>query len=427
MTGPARICIVGAGPAGLAAAEYLARSGCAVQVLDAMPSFGRKLLMAGRGGLNITHSESWPLFVERFGPASAWLRPALEAWSAQDIRDWMTGLGQASFVGSSGRVFPTAMKASPLLRAWLARLRDLGVVFTPRARWTGWNEQGQPVFTHEPQTGESSGDSEQGGEPGTFCVQADALVLALGGASWPRLGSTGGWVDVLMRRGVAVAPLQPANCGFRASWSDVFARRFAGTPLKPVALSFDGVRVRGEVVVTQAGLEGGALYALSAALRQRVAEQGRAVVLCDLRPDMTQAEIAHRLAQVRGRESMANRLRKALRLPPVAVGLLREAGPVPVELAALAARIKALPVVLDGPQPLDRAISTAGGIMQQACTDQFMLRAMPGVFIAGEMLDWEAPTGGYLLHACLATGRAAGRGALDWLQGQGVRRYPPQP
>ncbi|MBO1324949.1 TIGR03862 family flavoprotein [Acetobacter sp. TBRC 12305] len=427
MTASPRICIIGGGPAGLAAAEYLAEAGCAVQILDAMPSFGRKFLMAGRGGLNITHSEAWPTFRDRYGPASAWLRPALEAWTAQDIRDWMTGLGQESFVGSSGRVFPTAMKASPLLRAWLARLRDLGVTFTPRARWTGWNDQGQAVFTHEPPM--PNGVAGTGGEAGqdSFCVQADAFVLALGGASWPRLGSNGGWVNELTRRGIAIAPLQPANCGFRVGWSDVFAQRFAGTPLKPVALSFEGVRVRGEVTITQGGLEGGALYALSTALRQRAGEHGRAVVLCDLRPDMTQADIIHRLAQVRARESLANRLRKALRLPPVAVGLLREAGPIPAESATLAARIKTLPVVLDGPQPLARAISTAGGITQDACTEQFMLRALPGVFVAGEMLDWEAPTGGYLLHACLATGRAAARGVLDWLHGQGARRYPPQP
>ncbi|MBS0988247.1 TIGR03862 family flavoprotein [Acetobacter okinawensis] len=418
MTDNPRIVVVGGGPAGLAAAEYLSGVGYGVRVMDRMPSFGRKFLMAGRGGLNIAHSEEHAAVIERYGPASPWLRPALDAWTMPDIREWMSGLGQPSFVGSSGRVFPTGMKASPLLRAWLARLHAAGVVLQTRADWLGWGEGAQLLFTTQ-QTGDAAAQQ--------VAVEADAVLLALGGASWPRLGSSGGWVPLLQQRGVEVAQLEPANCGFCTQWSTLFAERFAGTPLKPIALTFEGRRVRGEIVLTRTGVEGGALYALSTPVRQAIATQGQATVLCDLRPDLSEQELLGRLRATRVRESLSNRLRKALRLPPAVVGLLREQGDVPADPRALAALIKAVPLTFYAPEPLARAISTAGGVTRAACDESFMLRALPGVFVAGEMLDWEAPTGGYLLHACLATGRAAAKGMEAWLRKGGTRRYPLQP
>lgn len=404
-----RVAVIGGGPAGLAAAESLSAAGCAVQVIERMPSIGRKLLMAGRGGLNISHSEAPDHLLARYGQAASWLAPTLAAWTADDIRAWMAGLGQESFIGSSGRVFPTAMKASPLLRAWLARLQHQGVLLHTRVEWTGWDASGGLTFA--PAVGR---DVLPDTLPSPFV--ADAVVLAMGGASWPRLGSNGAWVPLLRSHDVEVEPLVPANCGFRANWSDTLRTRFAGTPLKPVALRFADHTVRGEVVITANGLEGGALYALSAPLRACLAQQGQAELILDLRPDLTVDVLATRLANVRPRESLSNRLRKALRLPPVAAALLREAGDVPSTPHALATRLKALPVMLTGPEPIDRAISSAGGVAQAACDARFMVRAMPGVFVAGEMLDWEAPTGGYLLHACLATGRAAAQGALQWLR-----------
>lgn len=418
MSNKPRIVVVGGGPAGLAAAEYLAGAGCSVRVMERMPSLGRKFLMAGRGGLNIAHSEPHEDVLERYGPAKPWLQPALDAWTMQNIRDWMAGLGQESFIGSSGRVFPKGMKASPLLRAWLARLNAAGVTFQTRASWQGWTAQDHLLFNIQDQTN---------GAPHQAEVEADAVLLALGGASWPRLGSCGNWVPLLQQRGVEVAQLEPANCGFCTRWSALFAERFAGTPLKPVALTFGGRRVRGEIVVTRTGVEGGALYALSRTVRQAITAEGQATVFCDLRPDLSEQDILDRLRATRVRESLSNRLRKALRLPPVAVGLLRESGDMPADLRALAGRIKAVPLTFDAPEPLTRAISTAGGVTQAACDQSFMLRAVPGVFVAGEMLDWEAPTGGYLLHASLATGRAAAKGMVAWLQKGGARRYPLQP
>lgn len=410
MSTPYRVFVIGGGPAGLAAAEVLSDAGCVVHVVERMPSLGRKFLMAGRGGLNISHSEVQEKLLARYGAAAPWLAPALAAWTTDDIRHWMSGLGQESFIGSSGRVFPKSMKASPLLRAWLARLQQQGVQFHTRVDWTGWDATtGRLTFT--PAQGRSDLPPDLV-EP----CRADAVVLATGGASWPRLGSNGAWVPALQAQGATVVPLQPANCGFRTSWSAAMRDRFAGTPLKPVALRFGDHTVRGEVVVTATGLEGGALYTLSGVLRNHISQHGQAELLLDLRPDLSVATLASRLAKVRPRESLSNRLRKALRLPPVVAALLREAGEVPVTPQALAERLKALPVLLTGPESIERAISSAGGVAQAACEANFMLHAKPGVFVAGEMLDWEAPTGGYLLHACLATGRAAAKGALQWLR-----------
>jgi len=385
----------------LTAAEVLAQGGAAVTVYDRMPSLGRKLLLAGRGGLNLTHSEDIAQLLARYGAAEPHLRPAIDAFSPAALRDWCEALGQPTFVGSSGRVFPRAMKASPLLRAWLRRLVAAGVAFEPRHHWRGWDAGGRLLFA---------------APHGDVAVSADAAVLALGGASWPRLGSDGGWADVLAAAGVAVTSLRPANCGFVVRWSDVFRNRFEGAPLKRIALSFDGDSVRGEALITRNGLEGGAIYALSAPLREAIAASGSALLRIDLRPDMTEAALARRLAAPRGKQSLSTFLRKAAALSPPAIGLLRETAPLP-ELtgAAFAARIKAVEVTLVGVAPIARAISTAGGVPFAEIDARFMLRRRPGTFVAGEMLDWEAPTGGYLLQAAFATGAAAARGALKWL------------
>lgn len=387
------IAVIGGGPAGLIAAERLSARGCAVTVYERMPTFGRKLLMAGRGGLNLTHSEPLEAFKARYGEAAAQLSSYLEAFPPAALVDWAEGLGQPTFVGSSGRVFPKAMKASPLLRAWLQRLAGQGVRLQPRAQWLGWDETGALIFRDLPP------------------VRADAVILALGGASWPRLGSAGDWAPVLAERGVEVRPFRPANCGFTVDWSEGFRDRFAGAPLKPLALTFEGRTVRSEAVVTGYGLEGGGLYALSAPLRDAIERDGRAVLELDLRPDLTEAQLADKLARPRGRQSMATFLRKAAGLTPLAINLVREAhgGAVPQDLAHA---VKHLPVTLTGTRGLERAISSAGGIAWSAVDEALMLKALPGVFVAGEMLDWEAPTGGYLLQACFATGVAAAEGVL---------------
>ncbi len=389
------------------AAETLAAGGVAVTVYERMPSVGRKLLMAGRGGLNLTHSEEFGAFMARYGAAASHLRPAVEALPPSALREWSAALGQSTFVGSSGRVFPAAFKASPLLRAWLRRLDGMGVTFRLRHVWTGWSETGEPTF-----------ETPEGGTT----AHADATVLALGGASWPRLGSDGGWARILRDDGVAVAPLRPANCGFIVNWSEPFHSRFAGEPLKRIALSFRGVRVRGEAVVTRTGLEGGAIYALSAPLREAIAASGEAMLAIALRPDMPLDELQRRLSAPRGKQSLSNVLRKAVGLSPVAIGLLHEAAIAAgarlaaLDPAALAALIGAVPVRLTGTAPLATAISTAGGIAFDELEGGLMLRRRPGTFAAGEMLDWEAPTGGYLLQASFATGAQAGRGALAWLR-----------
>jgi hypothetical protein len=395
------VAIIGAGPAGLMAAEVLARSGAAVTVLDRMPSPARKFLMAGRGGLNLTHAEPLDRLLGRYGAARAWLEPALRRFPPASLIAWCEGLGQPTFVGSSGRVFPAAMKTSPLLRAWLARLRSLGVELRGRHDWRGWSESGALVFATP------AGSAEW---------RPAATVLALGGASWPRLGADGAWQGMLPPF-VPVAPLRPANCGFVTTWSEAFRARFAGTPLKRIALTFDGIRVRGEAVITAAGIEGGAVYALSGPIRDALAAFGAPVTAClDLRPDLDAATLAARLDGPSGAVSRANRLRRAGFLP-LAAALLREGEP---DDRPLSQRLKALPLHLTAPMPIARAISSAGGITRDAVDGRFMLRARPGVFACGEMLDWEAPTGGYLLQACFATGVAAAEGVRDWLRRDGA-------
>ncbi len=384
------VAVIGGGPAGLMAAETLASAGRAVTVFDHMPSVGRKLLMAGRGGLNLTHSEPLGRLLDRYGPAEC-VREAVRAFPPEALVAWCEGLGQAVFTGSSGRIFPRAMKASPLLRAWLGRLRDLGVRIVAGRRWVGLDAGGVRF---------ADGSREA----------AEAVVLACGGASWPRLGSDGDWIAALPD--CHVTPLRPANMGFSVAWSESFARRFAGAPLKRIALSFGAERVLGEALVTARGLEGSGVYALSAPLREALA-RGPVVLLIDVRPDLETAELARRLATPRRGQSLANFLRKTLGLPPVAIGLVQEAlhtGSDPRDLAGL---IRALPVRLLAPHPLARAISTCGGLVLDEL-DGFMLRRHPGVFAAGEMLDWEAPTGGYLLQGCLSTGRVAGLAAASW-------------
>lgn len=392
------VAIIGAGPAGLIAAERLAEAGHRVAIYERMAAPARKFLLAGRGGLNLTHSEPLDAFLARYGEARAWLEPAIRAFPPQALRDWADGLGAQSFVGSSGRVFPKAMKASPLLRAWLARLGRLGVALHTGRLWTGWDESGALHLA-----------TRAGGEE---TVRPRATLLALGGASWPRLGSDGSWVELLARRGVAVAPLQPANAGFSVVWSRFMHDRFAGLPLKRVALSFAGRRVPGEAMIDAGGIEGGAVYALSGALREAIARDGEAVLTIDLRPDLTEPELAGRLERRRPGETLSNHLRKAAGLSPVAAAVLRETagGTLPVEPAALARLVKAAPLRLTGMASLARAISTAGGIRAEEIDRDFMLRRLPGVFVAGEMIDWEAPTGGYLLQACFATGVAAAEG-----------------
>ncbi len=398
--------VIGAGPAGLMAAETLACGGAIVTLFDRMPSAGRKFLLAGRGGLNLTHSEEAEGFVARYGAAAERLRPAIEAFGPDALRRWSEALGEPTFVGSSGRVFPRSFKASPLLRAWLRRLGGLGVGFRPRHRWAGWDEDGRLRF-------DTTG--------GSVTVMAEATVLALGGASWPQLGSDGAWAHPIDAAGIAVEPLRPSNCGFRVDWSARFRDRFEGVPLKGIRLGFGARSLRGEATITRAGIEGAGIYALSAPLREAIAAGGEARLEIALRPDLSAEELGHRLAGRLPRQSLSTFLGKALKLAPVAIGLLQEAALATEEPLSgltpegLAARINAVPLRLVGIAPIARAISTAGGIAWTEVDTDFMLARHPGTFVAGEMLDWEAPTGGYLLQGAFATGAAAGRGALHWL------------
>ena len=399
-----RVAIVGGGPAGLMAAERLAAlDGLEVAIFDAMPTLGRKFLMAGKGGMNITHVEPLPAFVARYGDRAAIMAPLLDAFGPQALRDWIHGLGIATFVGTSGRVFPREMNAAPLLRAWLHRLRQAGVRTHARHRWLGWGEDGALRFATP---------------EGEVAWAADASVLALGGGSWPQLGSDAAWVPLLAARGVPVARLRPANCGFDVAWSEHFSDRFAGAPVKAVAASAGGAFVPGEFNITAGGIEGGLVYALSARLRDAIERDGHAALTLDLAPGRSLEKLAADLARPRGRDSRPNHLRRRAGIDGVKAGLLREFGQIDGSTATfgLAAAIKALAVPLVAPRPVAEAISSAGGVDFAALDERLMLRDLPGVFCAGEMLDWEAPTGGYLLTACLATGRAAGEGVADWLQ-----------
>jgi len=402
---PFRVAVIGGGPAGLMAAQTLAQGGVQVDVYDAMASVGRKFLLAGRSGMNITHAEDYADFVGRYGASAQPLRPMLDAFGPQAVRDWVHGLGLETFVGTSGRVFPTDMKAAPLLRAWVHRLRESGVQFHMRHRWMGWRD-GALLFA---------------AEEGERTAHADAAILALGGASWARLGSDGAWLPLLAARGVEVAPLAPANCGFDVNWSEHFSSRHAGEPLMTVAVvarDAQGAEMRkqGQFVVTQTGIEGSLIYALSAALRDQIAAEGHTTIWLDLMPDWTTQRVADEVSRPRGARSMSSHLQSRLGIKGVKAGLLREClskerfG----DEAQLAQAIKRLPVRLERARPIDEAISSAGGVKWEALQGT-MLKAMPGVFVAGEMIDWEAPTGGYLLTACFAGGVAAARDALAWL------------
>jgi len=404
------VAVVGGGPAGLMAAEMLVRGGAQVDLYDSMPSVGRKFLLAGKGGLNLTHSEPLEQFLTRYGGRSDSIAPLLYAFGPEHLVAWVRELGVEVFTGTSGRVFPKSMKAAPLLRGWLHRLRQAGVRFHLRHRWVGWGHDGALRF-----------DTPQG----EFKVEADAVVIATGGGSWPKLGSDGSWVPLLIERGVAVAPLRPSNCGFDVEngWSDHFRTRFAGQPLKPVVLGFTdrkGVTFRrqGEFVVSGTGVEGSLVYATSAGIRDEIDATGAAVVHLDLLPDREMERVLREVAHPRGSRSMSSHLQSRTGIKGVKMALLRELVPAAdfADPERLAAAIKALPVRLVAPRPLEEAISTAGGVPFEALDDALMVRALPGVFCAGEMLDWEAPTGGYLLTACFASGRVAGIGALDWLK-----------
>jgi uncharacterized flavoprotein (TIGR03862 family) len=398
--------VVGAGPAGLMAAETLAEAGVSVTVYDRMPSAGRKFLLAGRGGLNLTHSEDLPHFLGHYRGLDAPLERAIEAFPPAELRAWCERLGQTTFVGSSGRVFPKSMKASPLLRAWLGRLNGLGVRWKLSHRWLGWDSAGQLKFETE---GETIG------------VTSDVTVFALGGGSWGKLGSDGRWTSRFVEEGIGVADLKPSNCGFVADFPEGFRERHQGSPLKGIGLRFEGRSVRGEAVITRTGLEGGAVYALSAALREAIEKNGAALLHVDLRPGVEEEGLAEALSRPRHKQSTATFLRKALRLSPASIGLLHEVslkqgGALASKNAAeVAALIKNVPVRLTGTASIDRSISSAGGVRFSEIDGAFMLKKRPGTFVAGEMLDWEAPTGGYLLQACFSTGAAAGRGALDYL------------
>lgn len=407
-----KVAVVGGGPAGLMAAETLAAAGAEVHLYDAMPSVGRKFLLAGRGGLNLTHSEPFERFVGRFGERSAQLAPLLHAFGPDQVRAWAHGLGIETFVGTSGRVFPKDMKAAPLLRAWLHRLRQAGVRFHMRHRWLGWADAQAAATALRFATPD-----------GEAAASHDAVVLALGGASWSRLGSDGAWVPWVAGRGVGVAPLVPANCGFDLGWTPHFAERFAGMPFKSVAIAFSDARGRsfarkGEFVATATGIEGSLVYAASALLRDEIAERGSATLLLDLLPDRSAEQVRAAVLHPRGARSLASHLKSRLGIEGIKGGVLHEVlGRDEMQAPdKLAQTLKAVPLRLKAARPIDEAISSGGGVRFDALDDQLMGLALPGVFFAGEMLDWEAPTGGYLLTASMASGAAAARGVLARLK-----------
>ena len=408
-----KIAIIGGGPAGLMAAEAANAAGAQVDLYDAMASVGRKFLLAGKGGLNLTHSEPSEKFLSRYGARRVQIAPQLASFGPDALRAWARGLGINTFVGSSGRVFPSDLKAAPLLRAWLRRLRQAGVRFHMRHRWSGWDERGALCFATA---------------VGALSVQADAVVLALGGGSWPKLGSDGRWVPMLAGRGLHITPLQPTNCGFDVGWSEHFRTKFAGDPVKSVAVVMRNDAGAeswhpGEFVITETGVEGGVIYVVSASLRDEIMAKGVATLRLDLAPDRDVPRLTHDLSRPRGKRTMATHLQRQAHIEGVKAGLLREVVTKEdfADPARLAAAIKALPLRLIAPRPLEEAISTAGGVPFEALDERLMIRALPGLFCAGEMVDWEAPTGGYLLTACFATGRAAGAGAVAWLKESGRR------
>lgn len=410
---PFSVAVIGGGPAGLMAAEVLSRGGVRVDVFDAMPSVGRKFLMAGKGGMNLTHSEPFASFLSRYGMHSDNIAPWLDQFGPDTLRAWAHDLGIDTFVGSSGRVFPTDMKAAPMLRAWLHRLRGAGVQFHMRHRWQGWQDGGQPSALRF---------STPGGER---IVTTNAVVLALGGGSWPQLGSDAAWVPLLAQLGVPIVPLQPANCGFDAGWSDHFQARFAGQPVKAAAIEVDGaggtpIYRQGEFVVTTTGIEGSLVYALSALIRHQLTANGEAVIRLDLAPGLTAERVLSEVAHPRGSRSLSSHLQSRLGITGVKAGLLREclAKEDFADLARLAKAIKALSLRLVRARPIAEVISSAGGVAFDALDANLMLIRLPGVFCAGEMVDWEAPTGGYLLTACFASGRVAGQGALAYVTGR---------
>jgi uncharacterized flavoprotein (TIGR03862 family) len=397
------VAIIGGGPAGLMAAEVIRARGAQVDVYDSMPSLGRKFLMAGRGGLNLTHSEPFEQFVARYGSQKQEVKKWLMDFPPDSLREWARRLGVESFVGSSRRVFPVGMKSSPLLRAWLKRLKEAGVIFHLRYRWCGWNADQSLKF--ETPDGEKN-------------IKADALVLALGGGSWARLGSDGAWVPWLEQAGVKVEALKPSNCGFDVNWSPHFREKFEGQPIKSVVLTFGSFRQQGEFIVTTEGVEGSLIYAASALIRDEIYAKGNAVIHLDLAPDKTETQLLEKLSKPRGARTLASHLEKTVNIKGVKAGLLREFVSKDdfASMERLADSIKHLQIPLIAPRPLDEAISSAGGVTFESLDENLMIRSLPGVFCAGEMLDWEAPTGGYLLTACFASGRAAGLGVLKWME-----------
>ena len=411
LTRSATATVVGGGPAGLMAAEVLATAGVAVTIYEHMPSVGRKFLLAGRSGLNLTHAEPIEQLLTRYGTRAGQVEAAIRAFDPHDLRAWSASLGEPAFIGSTGRVFPASFRATPLLRAWMRRLARLGVTIETRRRWLGWAttpdgrvDAGRSLFSTPDQS--------------VAVVASDVILLALGGASWPRVGSDGGWVEVVRRARIDVKQLRPANCGLRVDWTEHFGERFAGIPLKNVAIVVGEASVRGDAMITRQGIEGGPVYAQSAAIRDTIARRGRCSVTIDLHPDLTVERLTERLERRRPKDSLATMLRHTIDLTPVSISLLREVSGnrVPTDPTTLALLVKAVPLTIESTMPIARAISSAGGISLDEVDESFMLRRLPGTFVAGEMLDWEAPTGGYLLQASFSTAVAAARGALTWLE-----------